>query len=137
MSPARFRWILLAITLGGFAWRVVYALAWRRRVLPLFGDSYYYTGGANFVSQGYGFIDPYCVSRLPFRPSAAHPPLYELYLSMLSWVQHGNTTQIQHMLWSCVLGAATIVVLAYVGRTIGGARCGLIAAAIAAFYPNI
>jgi 4-amino-4-deoxy-L-arabinose transferase-like glycosyltransferase len=41
------------------------------------------------------------------------------------------------MLWTCVLGAGTIVVIALAGRRIGGARCGLIAAAIAALYPNI
>ncbi len=42
-----------------------------------------------------------------------------------------------HVLWSCGLGAATVAVIGLLGRAVGGARAGIIAAVIAAVYPNL
>jgi len=47
------------------------------------------------------------------------------------------TSQLTHLLWSCVLGAGTVIVIGVVGRTVINARVGIVAAAIAALYPNI
>jgi 4-amino-4-deoxy-L-arabinose transferase-like glycosyltransferase len=41
------------------------------------------------------------------------------------------------MLASCLLGALTVAVVAYTGRAIAGPRVGLIAAVVAAIYPNM
>ena len=41
------------------------------------------------------------------------------------------------MLWSCVLGAGSVVFCGLVGRRVAGPRCGLVAAAVAAIYPNM
>ena len=42
-----------------------------------------------------------------------------------------------HLLWSCVLGAGTVWLVGLLGRAVGGARVGIIAAVIAALYPNL
>lgn len=42
-----------------------------------------------------------------------------------------------HLLWSCVLGSATVGLIGFLGRAVGGARVGIVAAAIAAIYPNL
>ena len=41
------------------------------------------------------------------------------------------------MIWSCVLGAGTVAVCGLAGREIAGRRVGLLAAALAAIYPNV
>jgi 4-amino-4-deoxy-L-arabinose transferase-like glycosyltransferase len=49
----------------------------------------------------------------------------------------GLDTELAHLLWSCVLGAASVVLLGLLGRKIAGPRVGLIAAGLAAVYPNL
>ena len=68
-------------------------------------------------------------------PSAAHPPLYSLYLSVYSWL--GFDTPLAHRLASCLLGVAAVVVIGLVARRIAGDRAGLVAAGIAAVYPQL
>lgn len=138
MSPRRFRAALFGITALGFAWRVVYILAWRRRALPIDGDGYFYSEGANLLAQGKGFVDPFALAafRVPAQ-SATHPPLYELWLAIPSLLGGGHASQLVHLLWSAGLGTATIALIGVTGREIAGARVGVIAAAIAAAYPNL
>jgi hypothetical protein len=131
---ARFwRW-LVVITVAGLAIRVAYVLIERRDVMPG-GDGIYYHFGANLLADGHGFIVPLDFARGLTRQAADHPPLYLLWLAFPSKL--GLDTTVWHMLWSCVLGAGTIVVVGLAGREISGPRVGLIAAALAAIYPNI
>lgn len=138
MTPRRFRATLLGIVALGLAWRVAYILLWRRQVLPIDGDGYFYSEGANLLAQGKGFIDPFAA--VAFRvqaQSANHPPLYELWLAIPSVLTGGHASQLVHLLWSAVLGATTIALIGVTGREIAGPRVGIIAAAIAAGYPNL
>ena len=124
--------------LAGFALRVGYVLAFRRSVVPLAGDSYYYSAGADLIAAGRGFIEPLAASVGHIEQAADHPPLYELWLTIASVVDPGHETwQVTHMLWSCVLGAGSVVFCGLVGRRVAGPRCGLVAAALAAVYPNM
>ena len=82
-----------------------------RRNFPLKGDDYYYHWQANALADGLGFLNPFSWKALGrIDPSAAHPPLYSMYLAVISWF--GGTTPLAHRLASCVLGAAAIGVVA-------------------------
>ena len=107
-----------------------------RRGLPIGGDSRYYHEGANLLAKGKGFIDPYqYLDAGRSVPAADHPPLYLVYLSLFSFV--GLTSATAHMLASALAGVATVIVVALIGRELGGVRLGLIAGFLAAIYPNL
>jgi 4-amino-4-deoxy-L-arabinose transferase-like glycosyltransferase len=133
-----FELTLALIGLAGFGLRVGYVLVFRRSVVPLSGDAYYYSAGADLIAAGRGFIEPLAASVGTVNQSADHPPLYELWLTIASVVDPGHETwQVTHMLWSCVLGAGSVVLCGLVGRRVAGPRCGLVAGAVAAIYPNM
>lgn len=135
--PVRFSaWVAL-VTAAGLAVRVGYVLQrWDR--IPIGGDSFTYSEGAELLVAGYGFIEPLILEAGGGAEQAAtHPPLYLLWLAVASLVDPGPTSHLVHMLWSCVLGAATVVLCGLVGRQVAGPRCGLIAAVLAAFYPHL
>ena len=135
MKPNRF-WIGLAVTaLGALAVRVVYIWFWRRG-LPVGGDSRYYHEGANLLARGKGFIEPFLYLDAGKTVQAAdHPPLYIVYLAAFSLV--GLTGATAHMLASAAVGVITVVVVGLVARELAGPRAGLIAAVLAAVYPNL
>ena len=139
-------WTLVAITLIGFGIRVFYILDDRAPLVhkhaptcsqELQGDAIFYHCGAQLLADGKGFINPfdYDLRNHEVNEAAEHPPLYILYL----WVPTvlGLRTPVEHMIWSAVLGAATIVLVGLAGREIAGRRAGLIAAFFAAVYPNV
>lgn len=136
MTPAtrRFVWRLTFIAAMGLILRVAYILIVRRDA-AVQGDGLYYHFGANLLAQGHGFIVPLEYVKGITLQAADHPPLYLLWLALPSWI--GLDTPVWHMLWSCLLGTASIVVIGYVGREVAGPRVGLLAAALAAVYPNI
>ena len=142
--PRRFGWILGTIVLLAFILRVVYILTARQDFIDAFpsrniyelGDAYLYQRGAVLLVQGKGFINPYQYDiRGITQQDAAHPPLFLLWLAIPSAL--GLTTALQHALWSAVLGAGTIVVVGLAGREMFSARAGIIAAVLAAIYPNV
>jgi len=135
MSNRRF-WIgIVCVAAAALIVRVAYIWL-ARRGLPVGGDSRYYHEGANLLGQGKGFVDPYQYLDAGRTVAAAdHPPLYIVYLALFSVV--GLTSATEHMLASAAVGVATVVVVGLLGRQLGGARLGLIAAALAAIYPNL
>ena len=131
----RFNLGVVGVTLFALAVRVVWVLAARRN-FPLKGDDYYYHWQANALADGLGFLNPFSWKALGrIDPSAAHPPLYSMYLAVISWF--GGTTPLAHRLASCVLGAAAIGVVALVARRIAGERAGIIAGLLGAVYPML
>jgi 4-amino-4-deoxy-L-arabinose transferase-like glycosyltransferase len=129
-----FRRALIAIVLVGLAIRVAYVLAFRQHE-PLEGDSIHYHVGAILLADGEGFIAPLAALKGTIFEAADHPPLYLLWLTLPSLVSLDG--EVAHMLWTCVLGSASVVVIGLLGREIAGARVGLIAAGLAAVYPSI
>lgn len=130
---SRFARRLALVSLAGFALRVAYVLLFRVQHVPLLGDSYFFSEGANLLARGHGFVEP-----LAGEQSANHPPLYVLWLALSSVVDpHSTTSQELHMLWSCVLGTGTVVVSGLAGREVCGPRCGLVVAGVAAVYPGL
>jgi hypothetical protein len=130
-----FRARLIAIVVLGLAWRVGYVLVTKRHAV-VWGDSVAYHYGANILADGKGFLDPlrYEFSGLKF-PSAAHPPLYVVYLA--AWSLVGLKSALWHRLASCLLGAATVGLVGLLGRRLAGDRAGLVAALLAAAYPHL
>jgi 4-amino-4-deoxy-L-arabinose transferase-like glycosyltransferase len=126
---------LAVIVAVGLAIRLVYIFGWWDPV-QLGGDAVYYHVGANALADGHGFVHPI---ELAFRfrsiPGADHPPAYIVYLGLASKL--GFRTVLAHQIWSALLGTATIAVVGLIGRRIGGARVGLIAAALAAVFPTM
>src|SRR5260370_17900999 len=67
--------------------------------------------------------------------AAEHPPLYLVYLAIPS--VFGMTSTLTHLLWSCVLGTATVFVVGLLGRGVLRAPVGVIPAIVPALYPNL
>lgn len=100
------------------------------------GDAYYYHWQANALAKGAWFVDPllwYNTGRQ--RPSATHPPFYVIYLSL--WSRLGLDSVTWHRFASTFLGIAAVVMIGYLGRRIGGNTVGIVAAGIAAVYPEL
>jgi 4-amino-4-deoxy-L-arabinose transferase-like glycosyltransferase len=130
---------LAVVSLVGFALRVGYVLVFRQSRVPMGNDSFFYSEGANLLAQGHGFIQPHALAlNGSVEQAADHPPLYLLWLSIASFVDPAqSTSQVTHMLWSCVLGAGTVVLCGLLGRRVAGPRAGLVAAVVAAVNPNL
>jgi Dolichyl-phosphate-mannose-protein mannosyltransferase len=123
------------IAAAGLALRVAYVLALAKDVGGV-GDYAFYHSVANLLADGHGFSDPFTFGASgQIEPTAGHPPLWPLLLSVASLV--GGTGEVAHKLVGCVVGAGVIVALGVLGRRIGGPRLGLIAAALAAVYPTL
>lgn len=131
----RFGRALGLLVLLGAVVRVVYALS-QQEHMPLMGDAYVYTVGAEALANGHGWIDPYgSFERLP---TASHPPLYMVWLWIPAFfADNHQVSQLTNMLWSSVIGTASVALCGLAGREIAGRRCGLIAAGLAAVYPGL
>jgi 4-amino-4-deoxy-L-arabinose transferase-like glycosyltransferase len=128
-----FAWALVAVAAGGLALRIAYVLL-ERRDIDFGGDARFYHEGANLLADGKGFISPFAHDAGRTVESAEHPPLYIVFLAIPSALR--LTSTLSHLLWSCALGAATIVLVGLLGRLLAGDRVGLLAAALVAVYPN-
>lgn len=133
---ASLRWwlVLGGICLAAFGLRVGYTFGWHH-LETVAGDAYYYHHGANLLADGHGFVHPYAWDDGVSMPGADHPPGYILALAVPSLV--GLRTIIDHQVFSCLLGTATVLGVGIAGRRIAGGRAGLVAAALAAVYPAI
>ena len=90
------------------------------------GVDYYWT--AETIADGGGYVGL----------SGAHtrPPVWPLFLAPFSPLDIPNHPLLTHQLVAAVLGTVSVVLVAFAGRRVAGARVGLIAAAVAAIYPG-
>ena len=132
--PSPFALRLAAIAAAGLAVRVAYTLLIAKDTSGI-GDFFFYHGQANLLAEGKGFVHPLFYVEGIVAPSAEHPPLWPMVLSVTSWL--GGTGFEAHRVTGCVLGALVIVVVGLLGRRAGGDRVGLLAAGIAAVYPTL
>lgn len=124
---------LAAIVAGAVGLRLLYVLVLAREVTAA-GDSTYFHEQANLLADGHGFIDPFMLEDGGGEvPTAGHPPLYPLVLSVVSLM--GGTGTHSHRALGSLMAIVTITAIALIARRIAGDRAGLIAAAIAAVYP--
>ena len=133
-DPRWFRPALALVVVAALAVRVAYVLISRRNFDP-HGDAFFYHGAANLLADGKGFISPYFVQSGLHRAAAEHPPGYIVFLAIPSLL--GMKSVLTHLLWSCLLGSGTVWLVGLLGRAVGGVRVGIVAAVIAAVYPNM
>jgi 4-amino-4-deoxy-L-arabinose transferase-like glycosyltransferase len=135
VTERRFWTWLGAIALVGLAASLAYGLAVAPG-LPARGDTLLYHYLANGIADGKGYIRPF--SELQYGealPTASYPPLFPLYLSF--WSVLGLDSLDAHRAVSCLLAPVLVILVGLLGRRVGGARVGLIAAALAAIYPQL
>lgn len=131
-GPRVFAVRVAAIVAGGVALRALYSFALARHVTGM-GDWHFYHWQANLIAAGRGFLDPFALQNGEEIPSAGHPPLYPLALSVVSKL--GGDGELAHRALGLVTGAAVIVAIALLARRAAGERAGVIAALLAAAYP--
>jgi 4-amino-4-deoxy-L-arabinose transferase-like glycosyltransferase len=130
----RFVLALALIALAGLIWRVVYVVWMRDHALV--GDGVHYHYAALYLSDGRGFINPITLALTGVEAQdAVHPPAWTLLLAGPSAL--GLRSFLTHQLLTTLVGAATIVMTGLAGRAAFGRRVGLVAAGLAAVYPNV
>jgi 4-amino-4-deoxy-L-arabinose transferase-like glycosyltransferase len=123
------------IMLAGFAVRVAFVLIRQSKVVLTTGDAYWYHYQAKLVSEGRGFLNPFSFYKdAVIAPGADHPPGFILFLAGADKLGIDSPQGQRYLM--CLVGTATIGVVALLGRRVVGPRVGLIAAALAALYPN-
>jgi hypothetical protein len=129
-APATFGARLIALALGAMVLRAFYIYVLTPGQLG-FGDWHWFSGVANEIAHGDWYDNPFQASR--GIPSASHPPLYPLVLSLGSLL--GGTGYQAQRAFGVVLGGAGVVLMGLLGRRIGGPRVGLTAAGLTGVYP--
>lgn len=126
---------VICLAFLGLAVRIAYVVMGAPSHLP-FSDALGYQLQANFLASGHGFVNPVLLAfQHESRPTAAHPPLYALYLAAGSVL--GAKSVMAHQLMGCLLGTATVIGCGLIGDQLGGDRAGLAAMAVAALYPGL
>jgi 4-amino-4-deoxy-L-arabinose transferase-like glycosyltransferase len=126
----------LAVVAGaGLAIRLTYALAVMGGREPT-GDGREFHLLANALVGSGRYVQPFEYLYLHHSvPTTEKPPLYPGVLALPSAL--GLDSYEAHRVVSCLLGAAAVVLIGLLGRRVGGARVGLVAAALAAVYPAL
>jgi 4-amino-4-deoxy-L-arabinose transferase-like glycosyltransferase len=124
--PRKFETRLALIALAGLLIRLAYAVLHRKYAVV--GDALTFHLDAQHLADGHGFQRPF-----EDAPTAEHPPLHIVVLAFVDLLGGSNTT-VQRCVMG-LIGTGTVVTLGVLGRTVAGARAGLIAAALAAVYP--
>ncbi len=106
--------------------RVAYVVHYRHHAV--IGDALTYHLEAAKLAAGQGFQRAF-----ESVPTAEHPPMQVLLLGGADLL--GITGYLGQMLIMAVIGTATVVAIAFLGRAADGDPAGLVAAAIAALYP--
>jgi 4-amino-4-deoxy-L-arabinose transferase-like glycosyltransferase len=136
MSTRRFLAWLAPIMALGLTIRVVFVLVRQSAVELVTGDAYWYHFQAKLVANGRGFLHPFEYYKNGVSvPGADHPPGFVAVLAVLDRI--GIDTPQGQRLVMCLVGTATIAVIGFAGRRLVSPLVGLIAAALAAVYPNI
>ena len=124
-----YRRLILTVTVAGGLWRIGYLVVtkWSRHLM--LNDSLYYSSQAWQNAHGHWFR-----TVLGDHPGAEHAPLTSVLLAPASLLPH-------HEFWqratNTIIGIAVIPLIALVARRVGGRRVAVIAAVLAAVYPNL
>ena len=99
-----------------------------------FNDAEYYGRQASALVRGHWFVDPATGA-----PGAEHGPLTTVLVAPLSWMDHPENWQ---RLATIGTGVLSVVVIGLIGHTLGqrsgrATTTGLVAATLAAVYPNL
>jgi 4-amino-4-deoxy-L-arabinose transferase-like glycosyltransferase len=129
----RFLGLLVAIATLAFLGRVVYVVTVTRHE-PLNYDEHYFANGAIALADGDGFrYSPLLGARVI--ENAEHPPLTSIALAPIARMT--DDSELAMRIAVALAGAGVVVLIGLVGREVAGARTGVVAAALAAVYPNL
>lgn len=120
------------VVTGALALRVFYVLVVTRHENSKFYDANYYLLQSVVLSVGHFF--PVIFGH---GPDAAHPPLTALAITPATYIFGLHSGYTPQRLTMAVLGAVVVLVVGILGRTLAGPRVGLLAAGVAAVYPNM
>jgi 4-amino-4-deoxy-L-arabinose transferase-like glycosyltransferase len=130
----RFWWALAAIAVVGGIWRFAYTYYYRSN--SVLSDGVAYSYGARLLTDGKGFINPLGVMMNGSEiQDGVHPPAWTMFLAIFSFL--GRESDLDFRYAAAAVGVATVVMTGLAARAAFGNRVGLIAAALAAVYPNI
>jgi 4-amino-4-deoxy-L-arabinose transferase-like glycosyltransferase len=134
VTARRFRLGLGAITALGLALRVAWVQWATRQPRSFFLDPSRYLGYAQQIADGNGMVEG-----LTGDPTAYYPPGYPWFLGVVVWASRPFTDEpwMAGAMVQAVLGAVSIVLVAYVTRRLAGRTAALVAAAVFALYPNL
>ena len=134
-SSVRFwRWLTVIAALG-LAARVGYILGFSSHLN--FGlDSVWYQLEGGALASGHGYVDPQHLFESGRDVATAfRPPLYAGFLAgVVSWIGESRQTL---QLAGVATGTVSIVAIGVLGRRVGGAWVGIVAAALAAASPAL
>ena len=123
-----FRRNLAAVVACGAIVRIIrLATKWNHPLL--LNDSLYYAAQAQQLAHGVWFREVFVD-----QPGAEHGPLTSSLMALVSW---GSDPFNRQRMVTVACGIATVAVIGLVGRRVAGNRVGLLAAALAAVYPNL
>ena len=133
MATRRFLGLLAVIAFAAFIGRVIYITAVTNH-RDLYYDEIYYMDSARQLAEGTWFKTP-----LIFGPSdqdnAEHPPLTALMLAPVSRFTDNRETPLR--ITVALAGIVVVVLVGLIAKDLAGPRSGLIAAGVAAIYPNL
>ena len=125
-----FRTKLGTILVLAFAVRVVYAMVWSRNAALGFDASSYYE-----LAKGIATRRRYEISTPASTTTALFPPGFPFFLAIGRALGFGTRTKM--LLWTACLGTMTVALVGLLARRVATPKVGLIAAIIAAVYPNL
>jgi 4-amino-4-deoxy-L-arabinose transferase-like glycosyltransferase len=132
MGRGRFVIALLCIAAAAFLGRAVYILTVTRDQTRSYDELFYKSEATSFVN-GDGFEPSYF--GVHFLGSGEHPPLTALVLAPAAALIGDN--EVAMLMTIALAGGGAVAVIGLLGREVAGPRSGLIAAGIAAVYPNL
>ncbi len=119
-----------ALFLLALAVRLFYIFVIAPEPVGIGGDGSFYHSAANLIAQGHFY------ERRIFGhayETALHPPLFSIVLSPVALL--GGVHVLPQRIAGCMIGAVNVVLIALLGRRLGGERAGRIAAVLALVYP--
>ncbi len=129
------RWIIACLTVG-VVLRLTFALLyWVHQ--PLTHDEREYLALARSVANGQGFSYPSDEPEPGTGQRFGRAPGYPLFLAAIGVSTPVEAVPVRVKVAQALLGTACIWLIAAIATSAGGARAGVVAAAIAAVYPPL
>ena len=124
--------MLAIIATVAFAGRAAYVVMVAQDQTPSY-DEVYYRGEASNIADGRGFELPHLA--VLALGSGEHPPATAVMLVPAEWLSDDNELALR--LTVALAGVGVVVLIGLIGREVAGPRAGLVAAGVAAVYPNL
>lgn len=132
MDRGRFALVLVCIAAAAFLGRAAYVLTVTRDQSRSY-DELFYKSEATSFANGDGF-EP-TEFGIHFLGSGEHPPLTAVVLAPVAFLTDDD--ELAMLMTIAFAGGGAVALIGLLGREVAGGRAGLIAAGIAAVYPNL